>query len=161
LGPSAKLTSSWTSGGRELAFANGGVPSSLQRKLDAAFAAQKPVSYSPWYSAKLRGSAPQAFISVESIRGAVMLIAGGDDQLWPSPVMESQIARRLREHHHSYADEMLLYAYAGHAIGVPFVPTPHTISAGILMLGGTAAANAHADSDSWPRVLAFLKAQLK
>lgn len=161
LGPSTKPSSSWTYGGRELPFANGSVPSSLQRKIDAAYAARKPVSYSPWYLAKLLGSAPQAFISVETIRGAVMLIAGGDDQLWPSPVMERQIARRLREQHHSYADEILLYAHAGHAIGVPFVPTPHTISAGNLMLGGTAAANAHANSDSWPRVLAFLKAQLK
>jgi len=89
-----------------------------------------------------------------------MLIAGGDDRLWPSAVMARQIAARLRAHGHAYADEVEIYAKAGHAIEVPFVPTPHTISAGNLMLGGSASANARADSDSWTRVLAFLHGQL-
>ena len=161
LGPSAKPKSSWTFRGRELPFANGEVPAAVQHRIDAAFAARRPVSYAPWYLAKLRGSTPQAFIPVEKIRAAVMLIAGGDDQLWPSPIMARQIAARLKTHHHAYADELLLYPAAGHAIDAPYVPTPHTTSAGVLLLGGTAAANAQADRDSWFRVIEFLKAQLK
>jgi dienelactone hydrolase len=161
LGPSTIPKSSWTFQGRELPFANGAVPADLQQRIDSAFAAQRPVSYAPWYLAKLRGAAPQAFIPVEKIHSAVMIIAGGDDQLWPSPIMARQIAARLKEHHHPYADEMLIYPAAGHAINAPFVPTPHTISAGALTLGGTAAANAQADRNSWLRVLAFLKAQLQ
>jgi dienelactone hydrolase len=161
LGSSAKATSSWTFGGRELPFANGEVPAAVQQQLDAATAAHQPVSYAPWYLAKLRGSEPQALIAVESIEGPVMVVAGGHDKLWPSATMAAQIAARLREHHHPYADNALIYPSAGHAIEVPYVPTPHTITAGDLLLGGTASANAQADGDSWPRVIAFLEAALK
>jgi dienelactone hydrolase len=160
LGPSTKPKSSWTLRGKELPFANGAVPSVVQRKIADALAARMPVSYSPWYLAKLDGSAPGASIAVESIGGPIMLIAGGDDKLWPSAVMATRSATRLKAHHHPYADEILLYPKAGHAIEVPFVPTPHTISAGVLMLGGTPSANARADIDSWSRVLVFLKAHL-
>jgi dienelactone hydrolase len=161
LGPSTKPKSSWTFGGHELPFANGEVPAAVRQQLNAASAAHRLVSYAPWYLAKLRGSTSQAVIPVEDIRASVMLVAGGDDRLWPSPFMARQIVARLKEHRHPYADELLLYPSAGHAIDVPFVPTPHTISAGELLLGGTASANAQADRDSWSRVLAFLKAQLK
>jgi dienelactone hydrolase len=161
LGGSVKPKSSWTFRGRELPFANGAVPAAVQQRLDAASAARGPVSYAPWYLAKLRGSVSHALIPVEKIRAAVMLVAGGDDQLWPSPVMAQQIISRLNARHHAYADELLLYPAAGHAIEVPYVPTPHTLSAGDLLLGGTAEANARADRDSWLRVIAFLNAQLK
>jgi dienelactone hydrolase len=161
LGPSAKATSSWTFGGRELPFANGAVPAAVQQQLDAAAAAHQPVSYAPWYLAKLHGSEPQALIAVESIEGPVMVVAGGEDKLWPSATMAAQIAARLREHHHPYGDKALIYQSAGHAIEVPYVPTPHTITAGDLLLGGTASANAQADRDSWPQVIAFLEAALK
>jgi dienelactone hydrolase len=158
---SSEATSSWTFGGRELPFANGAVPAAVQQQLDAASAAHQPVSYAPWYLAKLHGSEPQALIAVENIEGPVMVVAGGDDKLWPSATMAAQIAARLREHHHPYADKALIYPSAGHAIEVPYVPTPHTITAGDLLLGGTASANAQADRDSWPRVIAFLEAALK
>jgi dienelactone hydrolase len=161
LSAAAKPNSSWTFRGRELPFANGAVPAAVQHRIDAAHKAQRPVSYMPWYLAKLHGAAPQALIPVERIRSAVMVVAGGDDRLWPSPIMARQITARLIAHQHRYADEMLIYPAAGHAIEVPFVPTPHTISAGALLLGGTAAANAQADRDSWSSVLAFLKSQLK
>jgi dienelactone hydrolase len=160
LGPSKNPVSSWTFRGKPLPFANGKVPSSVTRELDKASASNNPVSYQPWYLAKLRGASPQAMIPVEAIRGAVLLIAGGDDQLWPSGLMARQIEARRRVQDRAHANRLLLYTSAGHAIELPFVPTPHTIVAGQLMLGGTPAANAYADSDSWQQVLTFLRAQL-
>ena len=89
-----------------------------------------------------------------------MLIAGGDDLLWPSSTMALQVAARLRKDRHKFADQLLIYPGAGHDIGYPFVPTQRTIAAGTLLLGGTAAANAHADVDAWTHVLEFLKTSL-
>ena len=158
--PQKVKESSWTLRGKPLPFADGPIPAALSQRIDKAFASNQPVEYAPWYLAKMRGAVADASIPVELIRGPVMLIAGGDDRLWPSSVMARQIAARLRKFNHPYADESLIYLKAGHAIDAPYVPTPHTVSAGPLRLGGTAAANASADIDSWKRVLAFLRAVL-
>ncbi|HKW44931.1 MAG TPA: acyl-CoA thioester hydrolase/BAAT C-terminal domain-containing protein [Candidatus Eremiobacteraceae bacterium] len=158
--PQKVKESSWTLRGKPFPFADGPVPATLSQRIDKAFALNQPVEYAPWYLAKLSGANAGASIPVELIRGPVMLIAGGDDRLWPSSVMARQIAARLRKLNHRYADESLIYPKAGHAIDAPYVPTPHTVSAGSLLLGGTAPANASADIDSWKRVLAFLRARL-
>lgn len=158
--PSNVVESSWTYQGKALPFADGHVPKALDQKIDHAFAERKPVAFTPWYIAKLDGATPESRIAVEQIRGPVLLVAGGDDQLWPSSMMAKQIIARLRSHRHHYTDELLVYPKAGHAIDYPFVPTRHTVTAGPLLLGGTAAANAHADVDSWAHVLEFLRSAL-
>lgn len=149
--------SSWTYQGKPLPFADGHVPQVVNRRIDLAFASKQPVAFTPWYLAKLNGAATAARIPVEQIRGPVLLVAGGDDKLWPSGVMAKQVIARLRNRRQHYADELLVYSRAGHAINYPFVPTRHTVIAGPLLLGGTAEANAHADADSWAQVLAFLR----
>lgn len=152
--------SSWTFNGKELSYANGSVPSALRRKIGRELEKQEPVSFAPEYLARLNGAAASARIQVEQIRGPVLVIAGGDDKLWPSPVMARQIIDRLHKNHHPYADQMLLYPDAGHSIDFPYGPTGFTVSAGTLLLGGTPQANARADADSWPRAIEFLRSAL-
>jgi pimeloyl-ACP methyl ester carboxylesterase len=152
--------SSWIFDGKSLPFANGSVPSALTQKIEGEFEHHLPVSFAPEYLARLNGATPAARIPVEQIRGPVLVIAGGDDKLWPSPVMARQIINRLREHRHPYADRILLYPNAGHSIDYPFGPSGFTVAAGILLLGGTPEANAHADIDSWPQTIAFLHSAL-
>ena len=105
-------------------------------------------------------AAKNASIAVEKINGAVLLISGKDDQLWPSSVMGDMVIARLKEKKHRFKYEHLSYDKAGHAIGTPYNPTTRSTSGGTLVLGGTAENNALAQADSWPKVLRFLKENL-
>ncbi len=52
---------------------------------------------------------------------------------------------------------VLNYRGAGHRIGKSYIPAGSTrVAGGRLETGGTAAANAAAQADAWPRVLEFL-----
>jgi hypothetical protein len=98
---------------------------------------------------------PDAVIRVEDIKGAVMLVCGEMDTLWPSCDMARQIEARAKEK--GAAPPVLLsYEKAGHAgFGVPAKdPT------GLSQLGGTDADNNAAREDAWPKAVEFLKANL-
>lgn len=110
----------------------------------------------------------QAATPVERINGPVLLISGKDDRLWPTFQMANQILARLLEHQHPFPDQHLSYEGAGHLIlqMVPYLPTtaersPPPITAYINYYGGTPTGDASAAADSWPRVLAFLKQNLR
>jgi len=100
----------------------------------------------------------RAAIPVERIHGAILLISGRDDRVWPSSSMSQEIVTRLEHNHFAYPFKHLTYDHAGHAIGRPFTSTVESISA--RPLGGTPEGNAHARADSWQQMLAFLKANL-
>jgi acetyl esterase/lipase len=57
--------------------------------------------------------AEAAAIEVERIAGSILLICGGDDQLWPSDLNARRIAARLCEHRHEVL--VLEYPRAGHS----------------------------------------------
>jgi dienelactone hydrolase len=102
------------------------------------------------------GATAGAFIPVREIKGDVLLITGGDDQTGPTTrgaQMMVAARRRLGRHRTLHLD----YPLAGHAIYSAYIPTTMSTSAGHLVLGGTPAANAAAQRDSWPRVIAFLR----
>jgi dienelactone hydrolase len=105
----------------------------------------------------------RAAIAVERIDGPVLLLSGSDDGFWPSSDMADSIVARLQAAHHSHAAAHLRYEGAGHSIQFPYVPTtrivkPHAVAKVDLTAGGSPAANAHANEDSWPKVLGFLAA---
>lgn len=105
----------------------------------------------------------RARIRVERIAGPVMLLSATDDGSWPSSLYGRMVAGRLAAHGHRWPVEHLDYEGAGHSIVFPFVPTTqlvyaHPVSGRVATGGGTPAANAHADADSWPAVLRFLRA---
>lgn len=100
------------------------------------------------------GREAAARIPIEAYRGPLMLIAGDDDHLWNSGrsarnIVASRKARGL-------ATEALIYPEAGHDLAGGSAE-PREDPRG----GGTPAANAKARADSWPKVVAFLKAALK
>ncbi len=97
-----------------------------------------------------------ARIRAEDYKGPVMLIAGGRDALWESARMARNIeavrkAKGLRT-------AALIYPDAGHDVGGDgWAPTVGQVAHG----GGSAAANARAQLDAWPKMLVFLEATLK
>jgi dienelactone hydrolase len=113
------------------------------------------------YRHRMRDSASvaRARIAVERIAGPVMLVAGDDDQLWPSAEMAREVRARLAEVSTRRDDSMLVYPRAGHRIGKSYLPAGSTLVAGgRLETGGDPGANAAAQADAWPRVLRFLDA---
>ena len=122
-----------------------------------------PIRPTENYTYRLRDSTvvARAEIPVEQIRAPILLVAGGDDGLWPSlPMAQGVMARRRRLGGYP-ADTLLVYPAAGHLIGKAYLPSKATVvGGGRLETGGTGEANAAAQADSWPRVLAFLRATL-
>lgn len=97
-----------------------------------------------------------ARIRIEDFPGPVMLVAGGDDHQWKSGTM-AQALEKVRKAK-GLDTTLLLYPGAGHDVGGDgWVPTLGEVARG----GGSAGANARAQADAWPRVLAFLKRTLK
>lgn len=91
-------------------------------------------------------------IAVQSIRGAVMLLTGGDDLLWPSRAYAQQIMSALPPD--GAARVHLNYPAAGDAVlGIPFSPIP----APRLAYGGTIAADSAAYMSDWPASIAFVE----
>ncbi|EHP38067.1 acyl-coenzyme A thioesterase AcoT [Cupriavidus basilensis OR16] len=103
----------------------------------------------------------RARIRVEAIRGPVMLLSGTDDGSWPSSLYSRMVVDKLAEAGHAHDVKHLDFEAAGHAILFPYVPTTqmvyaHPVSRRISTTGGTPAANAMADEQSWIGVRAFL-----
>jgi dienelactone hydrolase len=97
---------------------------------------------------------------VEKIRGAVLLISGKDDRVWPSAPMAEMIVARLREHRHPFACRHLTYDDAGHSFGLPNQPRTNDVSETFIM-GGTTEGNAAAATNSWKATLGFFDAELR
>jgi dienelactone hydrolase len=100
-------------------------------------------------------------IPVEKINGAVLLLSGTDDAMWPASRMADQMVTQLRDQGHRFPVVHLKYDGAGHSIPNAYVPTRATIEASGMLLGGTAQANAKALADARPKVLQFLKDHLE
>ena len=102
---------------------------------------------------------PDAHIPVERIDAPLLMVCGELDRLWPSCDM-ARAARERREAHGRSDTMLLAYTDAGHlGFGMP-VPADHPARDALGMLGGTVEGNAAARSDSWPRVLQFLRTAL-
>lgn len=101
----------------------------------------------------------QSLIATEKIQCPILLISGGDDQVWPSDVYASQIMARAKECEHLY------YPNAGHRIDLPYLPFAdpvyyHSYANMWFSFGGTSQANAQACQDSWKKLVAFFQRTL-
>jgi dienelactone hydrolase len=146
--------SSWSFQGRPIPFVPEGT--------DPTYRPPKglPIRPAVNYLYRLRNEADvaKAAIPVEQINGPVLLISGGDDQLWPSGLLAKGVMDRLKKNAHPFADRHLSYESAGHLIGKAYLPAGSTlIAGGRFETGGTPEANARAQADSWPKVLEFLR----
>jgi dienelactone hydrolase len=99
-----------------------------------------------------------ARIPVERFRGALLLLAGEDDQLWNAAAMAHNIAERRADAGRS--TEVHIYNEAGHyLIGDGWGPTTH-YNAGLKQSGGTPSGTARAQVDATARISAFLRRAL-
>jgi dienelactone hydrolase len=90
--------------------------------------------------------------------GAVLLVSGSDDGLWPSDGYENVIMREL--HADPAAHIHLNYPNAGHAdLGPPYQPLQSSTDdhGTLVSFGGTPAGNEDAREHDWPAMLRFIK----
>lgn len=127
-----------------------------------------PIPLTPGFRAAVRSATNlrEATIPVEKINGAVLLISGADDAMWPSATFADEVMERLRAANFPHPYEHLRYPDAGHLILTPHVPTTvqasgHPIAKSFFAYGGTPKGGAFANADSWARVLTFLDTHLK
>ena len=130
-----------------------------QAPADGSPVRQEPAFHTPLAHGP---SVVAARIPVERIAGPVMLVSGTDDGFWPSTYYAEQVAATLHAHEHAWAIEHVRCQDAGHAIGLPHVPTtliakPHPVAGLLLSGGGSAGANARANRASWMAVQRFLR----
>lgn len=151
---------SWTISGTPVPFADNPIPPEVRSKIRADRAAKRPVSFREQYLALATPAVPKSTIAVEKISGPLLLIAGADDQLWPSDVFARRIIEARKANGVKFADELLVFPAAGHEIDVPYMPTSDLAvfdeGSFRLAVGGSASGYARADASMWPKVLAFL-----
>lgn len=103
----------------------------------------------------------RAAIPVEQIMGHVLLISGGDDQLWPSRQMGEAIMARLQTAGRPFEARHVSYDGAGHAVSIlktDEYPTliRHPRTRFVLSLGGSENVNRKASASARAEALAFL-----
>lgn len=98
-----------------------------------------------------------AIIPIENSRAPLLLICGEQDTLWPSCDMSREVEKRAAEHSGPNVT-VLAYPEAGHMISGPPADPDHPFDA--TQMGGTKEGSDYALSDSWPKVLEFLRAEL-
>jgi acetyl esterase/lipase len=114
-----------------------------------------------------RDRIPEATIPVENSQAAFLLIGNPGDGVWPSDILSQIAIDRLRAQDHPRSYQLLSYDQGGHML-VPYPYYPTTMRQFYLPtvniwegLGGTAEGAAKAAEDSWPRVVEFLKRELR
>ncbi len=104
-------------------------------------------------------AAAAARIPIERYKGALLVVAGQDDQIWNSAMMAHNIAERRAAANLSI--NSLIYSDAGHYLsGTGWSPTTQ-YNTGLGKSGGTPEGNAAAQGDAWLKTIDFLKRQLR
>jgi uncharacterized protein len=142
-----RWTSHWTAGGVPIPF----VPF-----VEDWEPTEAPPAYLALYQQSLQAStelAERASIRVENIAGEVVLIAGGDDRVWPSLDFARQIEARRTQH--GLETVVVSDESAGHRT---ILPGESLATGGITMQrGGNNAADAALGASAWPHIVAALK----
>jgi dienelactone hydrolase len=150
----------WTRHGAALPY----IANSLSAGFVARFVWDKitgtPVRQTPLFLENLRDlrDAEAVTIPVERIRAPLLLLAGKDDQIWPSALMAKRILDRRRGRS---GDALIAYDDVGHPIPYAYVPLAGDRAHAPFAVGGTTEGMARAQAEAWPRILAFLAGALK
>lgn len=102
--------------------------------------------------------AKAARIAVEHFKGKLLLIAGGDDQMWPSAEMASNIVASRRAA--GLDTELLSFPKAGHLVGGDGY-SPNDYYSSPFTMGGNTREDGQAQTVAWPATVAFLKKSLE
>ncbi|MFZ6653896.1 acyl-CoA thioester hydrolase/BAAT C-terminal domain-containing protein [Undibacterium sp. TJN19] len=127
--------------------------------LDKAFATKVPVLAHIYIEGRkaFPEFAKAARIRMENFKGAVLLIAVGDDQMWPAADMATSIAATRKAA--GLDTEVLLFPKAGHLVGGDgYSPNDYNTP---FAMGGNAKEDAHAQTTAWPATMRFLKKALQ
>ncbi len=159
-GASGYFHSAWSLNGKEMPYVpvrfSKGVGAFLKEVTGGTQIEHRPLFED---ALKNKSAVERATIPVENIHGAVLLISGKDDRVWPSAPMAQRIVARLREHGHAFTYRHLSYDNAGHSFGLPSQPRTNDATATFKM-GGTAAGNAAAAISSWKAIVEFFHIEL-
>lgn len=106
-----------------------------------------------------------ASIPVEQSDAPILLVSGGDDQLWPSERLAEHAVARLERDDYQHPFAHVSYPGAGHGFRTPYLPTTERSLRRFFLpkpitFGGTPAAIADADADAWRRVVDFFRRHL-
>jgi dienelactone hydrolase len=99
-------------------------------------------------------------IPVERIRGGVLLVAGGDDQMWDSPGYHQVAADRLRRADHPYPWANVVVDHVGHMIAGPPGGASTSLGPGpgvTFRHGGDPVITARVRAETWARTTGFLR----
>lgn len=159
IGHSALGVSSWQYKGKPLPFANGEVPKEVAEEMNLSKQQGEPISWRRTYQYWAEGE-KQAEIAVENIQGPILLVSGGDDQLWPADWLSEKVINRLKEHNHPYSYEHINFPNAGHSFVVPGLPATQSVTSPFgpemtLLLGGNTKDNSQAQFEAWQKVKVF------
>jgi len=148
----------WTLGGKPLPHL---WQDNAHADWNAAYASEPPYRQAHAFLSATRDAAAfeRARIPVERFPGPVLLVSASDDGFWPSTAYSEMVVRRRQagglptEHH--------VCEGAGHHVHYPYIPCtliakPHAMSGLLLDAGGTPAANAAGNEQSYRAVLDFL-----
>jgi dienelactone hydrolase len=120
----------------------------------------KPLPVAAPFGAPYSPGNPAAVLPVQMIMGPVLLLAGADDELWPSARFAQAIMARLNRYHDRYPHQDLVFPGAGHLVGAAFPydlgPVSFSTPVGTLDMGGTPFVTTVAETRAWHDVLAFL-----
>ena len=164
-------TASWTFRGEKLAF----VPySNAPPGQWTTATGEKAPAETPVFRDALAKASPAvrdaASFKVEKTNGPILMMGGGDDQLWPSCDLAKIAMDRLVANGHDkrFADDSVCYPDSGHfSTALPGVPTAlatavvHPLTGELLALGGTPPGIAKAQRDAFGRGDRFLAASLR
>lgn len=163
-GPGIKaVEAAWTFEGRPIPADRGETDSN---NADDALHSLQPPGFigTPYYLKTWSDPAISATLGIpfEKMRGPVLAIAGGADQMWPSFLGAEQIRRRLAAHGDAARAEIHIYPGAGHMVsrlgsGGPFSSFVfHPVAKDFEATGGLPNANCEGSYDGWQHVLEFL-----
>lgn len=141
--PEGRMTSHWCRDGVPLPF----VPF-----VESWTPVSDPPSYRELYRQSCLHAPKVATIAVERIRDLV-LVAGGDDQVWPSVEQAERI--RLRRASHGRSTTVVLDPEAGHRA---ILPGEDPVAEGqVMRRGGNETADRRLGAAAWPAVLEMLR----
>lgn len=111
-----------------------------------------PPEYRSLYEASIDrapDAAAAAAIRTENITGVVVLIAGGDDRVWPSDRFAAEISARRSAH--GRETTVVAHPAAGHRMVLP----GETVAAGGVTMarGGSPSADAELGALAWPQIV--------
>jgi hypothetical protein len=120
-----------------------------------------------WFGLANEAVAGQAAIEVENTQGAIMMITGAKDELWPASYMADQVVKRLTANEFEHPFVHVQFDNAGHILGA-FPDSPVSRSRALPLggasfltrFGGDPDAMIHEPLESWRLVEWFLEENL-